>query len=125
MGLNRFSRGRLVAILLVALTLYAGCYRWVPIRSDFAAGKPSKVGLVRIGGEGGQELEDAHVAWPMMAAIQQGEPVTIDLRKTPAERREVSPGGVAAIVLPPVLIVLGLVLAGAAVCSSGCVPGVH
>jgi hypothetical protein len=82
----------------------------VPIEANFAEGKPLRIGEARFGGESGRELEDAHVAWPELAAIADGQAVRLDLRKTPAERREISPGRTLAAVLLPTL--LGGVLVG-------------
>lgn len=96
--------GRLFVTLGVALLFSSGCYRWVPIEANFAGGKPIRIGEARVGGESGQAVRDAHVAWPELAAIADNQPVRIDLRKTPAVRRELSPGRTVTAVLVPLLL---------------------
>lgn len=123
-----FNLSRLLCISLVVLIAFSGCYHWVPIGPGFGDGAVTKVDKVRIGGENGEELYNATVAWPLLTATKIVHPITFDLRKTPAEREVLSGGSTAAAILVPLAVIgLAVVIGGAALCGShgGCVPGIH
>ena len=121
------SLTRLIAISLVALIGLSGCYHWVPIEPGFGEDAVTKVDRVRIGGENGDELSNATVAWPLLTATKTVHPITFDLRKTPAEREVLSGGSTAAAILI-LLTVIGLaaIIGLAGLCGSSlCVPIPH
>jgi hypothetical protein len=75
----------------------------VPLEPDFANGETRQYDKVRIDGEGGTEVEDAYISWPVLAAIKEGKPLTIDLRRKSVEQERTDAGKTTAVVLGSVL----------------------
>ena len=100
---SHIRSGRYMRALLAALVLCSGCFQWVPIEPGFANGQTKRLSKVRIGGESGEEVLKAQVAWPKLFVIKGGQPLSLDLRETPVVRRKLTRGGIAAIVVPSVI----------------------
>lgn len=113
LGSSRIRRRSCLPALFVALIAGSGCFQWTPIEPGFENGQMKTLSKVRIGGERGEEVQNAQVTWPTLVAVKNGEPISLDLRETPAARRKLTRGGVAAIVIPSVLG--GLVITAATV----------
>ena len=96
-------RNRLVTLPLLALILCTGCFHWVPIEPNYANGQLRTFRQVQVGGEGGEIVRNAQITWPQLFVNKNGQLMTLDLRQTPAARRDLTRGGIAAIVVPCVL----------------------
>lgn len=86
---------RLVVISFVASLMCSGCTHWLPIEPNFGKGELRRVAQVRVCADGIEVIQDAAIKWPMLTGTIHGQPVTFDLRLTPAERAEIDfmPGG--------------------------------
>ena len=100
------------AVLLSTLSVASGCFHWVPIEpTRYEDGRPHNFSVMRVGTpEAGQVIDHAQINYPMLFGTQGGQPVSYDLRQTPAQQRKLTPGSVAGIVIGSVLG--GLVITG-------------